>query len=457
MTKLITIPYNPTSYQLQIHEEMDRFSVIVAHRRFGKTYLSVNQLIRRALSMDVANYPMPRFAYIAPTNKQAVDIAWEYLKYFSKFVPGTKTNETNHYVQFSNTARITVYGAENSDNLRGMYLDGVVLDEVAMMKESVWGNVIRPLLADRKGWALFIGTPMGKNLFYKLYKRGGNDDYTDWKSFLFTVNDTDVLDPTEVESNRKDLSIDEFAQEFLCSFEASIKGAYYANILSNMEEEGRMGGYPWIPEYPVYTAWDLGYKDDTVVWFYQKPPGGFTRIIDYYESNQKGMLQYANMIQQKPYFYGQHYAPHDVRKHELGSGKTIIETSANYGLKFKVVKKIPLQDGIDYVRMFLPRCYFNTDNEHVAEAVDHIRSYRRDYDERLSVFRKKPLHNASSHAADGFRYLAISFEDDDISMIGNKVPPKHLVDHYKRVRPLSREKRDNLAPPNKGNIIRVFR
>jgi phage terminase large subunit len=219
-----------------------------------------------------------------------------------------------------------------------------------------------------------------------------------------------------------------------------------------------LGGYPWVPEYPVYTAWDLGYKDDTVVWFYQKPPGGFTRIIDYYESNQKGMLQYANMINQKPYFYGQHYAPHDVRKHELGTGKTILEAASKYGLNFKVVRKIPIQDGISYVRSFLPRCYFNTDNEHVAEAVDHIRSYRRDYDERLSVFRKKPLHDGASHAADGFRYLAVSFEDDDPSMVGNKVPPGHLVDHYKRCRPLSREKQSVFdLPNNRGNIVRVVR
>jgi len=458
MPKEIVIPYFPHEYQLQIHEAMARFTVIVAHRRFGKTYLSVNQLVRGVLSIDTIKYPMPRFAYIAPTNKQAVDIAWEYLKMFTRVIPGCKSNETNHHIQFPNGGRITVYGAENSDNLRGMYLDGAVLDEVALMKESVWGSVIRPLLADRKGWTMFIGTPMGKNLFYKLYKQGMDDEYTDWKSFLYTVEDTDVLDRDEVNAARKIMSIDEFAQEFLCSFEASIKGAYYANILSQLDEEGRMGGFPWIPEYPVYTAWDLGYKDDTAIWFYQKPPGGFPRIIDYYESNQKGMLQYANTINQKPYFYGGHFAPHDVNKHELGSGKTTWELANNFGLQFKVVKKIPIQDGINYVRMFLPRCYFNTDNANVDQGVDHLRSYRRDYDERLSVFRKKPLHNAASHGADGFRYLAISYEDSDPSLMGHKVPASHLVDHYKRVRPLSREKQSVFdLPQHRGNIIRGIR
>jgi len=452
MPKEVVIPYYPHEVQQRIHEEMNRFTVVVAHRRMGKTYLSINQLIRAALSNAKE---LPRYAYIAPTSKQAVDVAWEFLKKFTKVIPGVKSNETNHYVQFPNGARVTCYGAENADNLRGMYLDGCVLDEVAMMKDSVWGSVIRPLLADRKGWVIFIGTPMGKNMFHKLYKMGMDDDMEDWSSFLYTVEDTTVLDPVEVELVRRTSSIDEFAQEFLCSFDASIKGAYYANIIKYLEEEGRMGGYGWIPEYQVHTAWDIGFKDDTAIWFYQTPPGGMPRIIDYHENRQKGIQYYANYLQSLPYVFGEHYAPHDVKKHEMGSGKTLLEMAYNLGISFNPVKKIPIQDGITYVRSFLPRCYFNTDNEHVADAIEHLRSYRRDYDERLSVFRKKPVHDGTSHAADAFRYLAVSYRDDDESIRGRRIPSNRLADEYPKPNAFNQQKQNRRDLP--GNVIRVRR
>lgn len=452
MPKEIVIPFRPWKQQQEIFENMSRFTVAVCHRRMGKTVLAVNLLIRGALSCPLS---LPRFAYIAPTNKQARDVAFEYLKEFTSTIPGRKVNETHAYVQFPNKARITLYGAENADNLRGMYLDGVILDEVALMKDSVWGSVIRPLLADRKGWAMFIGTPMGKNLFYKLYMQGSDDEYTDWSSFIYTVDDTDVLDMDEIQAARKTMSADEFRQEFMCDFEANIKGSYYANIIKYLEEEGRMGGYGWLPEYQVHTAWDIGFKDDTAVWFYQTPPGGMPRIIDYHENRQKGVQYWANYIQQMPYVYGEHWAPHDVSKHEFGSGKTIIEQAANLGLYFNPVKKLPIQDGITYVRTFLPRCYFNTDNQHVAEAVEHLRSYRRDYDERLSVYRKKPVHDGASHAADAFRYLAVSYRDDDESIIGKRIPPHMMQDSYRKHNPLGRERQPIELPT--GNILRSKR
>lgn len=450
MPKEIIIPFKPWKQQQEIYEAMCRFTVAVCHRRFGKTVLAVNLLIRGALSCP---HNMPRFAYIAPTNKQARDVAFEYLKEFSRVIPGVKANETHAYVQFPNKARITLYGAENADNLRGMYLDGCIMDEVALMKDSVWGSVIRPLLADRLGWCMFIGTPMGKNLFHKLYMQGLDDDYTDWTSFLYTVEDTDILDWDEVQAARKTMSSDEFRQEFMCDFEANIKGAYYASIIKYLEDESRMGGYGWIPEYPVHTAWDIGFKDDTAVWFYQVPPGGMPRIIDYHENRQKGVQYFANYIQSLPYVYGEHWAPHDVKKHEFGSGKTIIEQAANLGLYFNPVKKIPIQDGITYVRSFLPRCYFNTDNKHVADAVEHLRSYRRDYDERLSVFRKKPVHDGASHAADAFRYLAVSYRDDDESIVGRRIPNHLLQDSYRKHNPLRRD-REPIEIPT-GNVIRT--
>ena len=219
MARVITIPYKPRDPQPEIHRLMDarRFSVVVAHRRLGKTVCTVNQLIKRAL-IDASG--AGRYGYVAPYRNQAKSIAWDYLKRFTAPVPGRVVNEGELAVDFPNGARVRLFGADNADAMRGLYFDGVVLDEVADMKPEVWGEIVRPALSDRRGWSCFIGTPKGMNLFYELYTLAQNTD--GWGAALYRADETGVISEEELADARAVMSENQYRQEFLCDFSASV-------------------------------------------------------------------------------------------------------------------------------------------------------------------------------------------------------------------------------------------
>jgi hypothetical protein len=216
--RVITLPYTPRYPQPEIHGliESHRFSVIVAHRRLGKTVCMVNHLVKAAL-LDVSG--SGRYGYVAPYRNQAKNIAWDYLKHFSAPVPGRAVNEGDLYIEFPNGSRIRLFGADNADVMRGLYFDGVVLDEVANMKPEVWGEIVRPALSDRNGWACFIGTPKGVNLFYDLYTLGQGVE--GWCSKVYRADETGVVSDEELESAKSVMSDKQYRQEFLCDFSAS--------------------------------------------------------------------------------------------------------------------------------------------------------------------------------------------------------------------------------------------
>lgn len=219
----IEIPYAPRYPQDIIHEQMEshRFSVLVAHRRLGKTVLSINHLIKQAI---VENKHMGLYAYVAPFRNQAKLVAWNYLKHFSSPVPGRKINEQELSLTLPNQAQIRIFGADKPDALRGIYLDGVVIDEVAQIKPEVWDEIIRPELSDRNGWAVFIGTPKGINKFYEIYQRAlarMQKGDKEWIALKYDYLQSHVLDEKEVASMREDMSENAFRQELLCDFNAS--------------------------------------------------------------------------------------------------------------------------------------------------------------------------------------------------------------------------------------------
>ena len=410
------IPYLPRPLQEQMHDALDqyRFAVAVCHRRFGKTVLAVNQLLKCAVTSAKQR---PRFAYIGPTYRQGKQTAWDYIRHYSETIPGREVNVSELRVDFAhNQSQVRIYGADNPDSLRGLYFDGVVLDEYGLMAGSVWGEVVRPALADRGGWALFIGTPNGRNQFYTLIhgdNQGwpGAKKHKDWYFSEFKASQTGYLSEAELASARAGMTNDEYAQEFECSFEAAVRGAIYAKELEAAREAGRVTSVPYDPALPVETDWDLGIGDAMAIWFSQSTRGGEIRLIDYYEASGEGFPHYARVLAGKGYSYGKHWAPHDIQVRELGSGRSRLEVAAQQGIRFEVTPRLheaaagEVEEGIHAARMLFPRCWF--DAERCKVGLEALMHYRRDYNERLGEFKASPVHDFASHAADAFRGLAV--------------------------------------------------
>jgi hypothetical protein len=345
-----------------------------------------------------------RFGYVAPLYAQAKDIAWQYLKEAVAEIPGTRTNESELYADLPTGSRIRLYGADNYDRMRGLYFDGVVLDEIADFPVNAWPMVIRPSLSDRKGWAVFIGTPKGRNEFYDIYEAARTDD--DWYTADHKAPDTGILDDEELAAALKVMGEDRYAQEFLTSFEAAIQGAYWATEMQAVMAEGRIAEVPYEPSKPVYTSWDLGVGDSTAIWFAQFV-GAERRIIDYYEASGVGLDFYVKMLNDRGYVYERHIFPHDIRVRELGSGKSRLETLAELGLRnYTIAPNLRIDDGIQAVRSFLSTCWF--DEKKTDRGVEALKQYRRSYDERQRTWRARPEHDWTSHASDSFRYLSIT-------------------------------------------------
>jgi len=229
----VSLGYVPRRWQLECHKARVRFTVLALHRRAGKTELGVVELLDSALRSKL---PQPFFVYMAPFLKQAKAIAWERLKHYTRLLPGTDINESELWVRLpGNGAKIQIFGGDNPDGLRGLRLDGVVIDEVAQIKPEVWNEIVQPALSDRKGWALFIGTPKGVNLFSELFYRA--KDLPDWYSTVYTVYDTDSLDTEEVERLKRDMPENEFSREYLCDFAASAEDQLIS--IAEAEESAR--------------------------------------------------------------------------------------------------------------------------------------------------------------------------------------------------------------------------
>jgi len=401
----IVIPYSPRPLQSKLHSDMQkkRWGVVVCHRRWGKTVWAINHLLRDAI---LNQKKAPRYAYMAPTYRQAKNVAWDYLKQFAGKIKGTRFHETELRCDLPNGSRISLLGAENPDSLRGIYLDGVVMDEVAQMPENVFPEILRPALSDRKGWGIFVGTPMGHNAFFDVYEQACANE--DWLTVIYKASETGLLDDGELEAARAMMSEDQYNQEFECSWNANVPGAIYGTELEEAQGEGRVCNVPYDPAVKVDTFFDLGLNDATAVWFTQTV-GRAIHVIDYYEARNEGLPHYCHVLNSKKYLYGSHYAPHDIEVRELGSGKSRREVAWELGLNFRVVPKLPVEDGIHAAKLLIPRCYFDRDKTKVG--LEALRQYHRAYNERTRSFRSSPVHDWSSHAADAFRYFAVGLRE----------------------------------------------
>ena len=394
--------YIPRDPQRDIHKAVrdNRFVVAVCHRRMGKTVAAINQLIHSALKCDKKD---PRYAYIAPTYSQAKRIAFDYLIEYTRPLNAV-VNIAELRIDFMGR-RISLYGADSPDSLRGIYLDGVVVDEVGDVSPALFTDVIRPALSDRLGWCTFIGTPKGANHFKELRDRADTSKKGEgWKLLEFKASETGIINEAELLDAKKSMGDNKYNQEFEISFDAPIVGSFYGELLNSIDKDDHITNIAEDSLCRGMTAWDLGMGDSTSIWVVQLH-GMEIRLVNYYENHGQGLDHYVAWIKDNGYEDYEHILPHDVVVRELGTGKSRKEVLEESGLKISVAPKLSIEDGIQAVRRMIPNCWFNKDT--TKYGLECLRNYRRQFNDKLNVYMQSPLHDWSSHCADAFRYLAV--------------------------------------------------
>ena len=354
------------------------------------------------------------------------------------------TRDNEMMIRFRCGSTYQVVGSDNYESLIGSPPAGIVLSEWAKAKPQAWA-MLSPILAENGGWALFIYTPRGRNHGHRLLETARREP--GWFSEVLSAEDTDVLPSAILEGQRRelqDLYGPDFGdaiyrQEYLCDFNAPLLGAIYAQELTRLDREGRACAVPFDPEFPVYTAWDLGYGDATAIWFYQVITGEI-RLLEYCEANLKGVDYYAGQIlgrnvkldiidnelvcqlgapipeiaHRMQYRYAMHWLPHDAKAKTMAAkGKSIVEQLAKALGGFErlgIVPNLDKLDGIQAARMIFHRCYFDADG--CEDGLEALRNYQRKWNDDRKAFLDEPLHDWTSHGADAFRMLAVAWRQD---------------------------------------------
>lgn len=414
--KQIHTGYVPRTWQARAHLSAMRHNVLVFHRRGGKTVFTVNHLLDKALKFDGicpltgGELQNPQYAYVATTRQQVENIAWQYFKDYMKSIPGVKFNEQKLRIRFPHPrgfCTIYLFGAENFDAMRGLYLDGYALDEYADMHPDVRDKVLLPTLSDRKGWEIIIGTPKGENAFKTIYDYALDNPDT-WYTTLVSAETSGILPESELKMLKRTMSDEAFRQEYLCDFNAAPSGKYYQKYIDEAKREGRVTSVPYDSHVPVVTYWDLGFNDSTAIWFVQEV-GREIHVIDYLEEHGKGLEWYVNAVNSKGYRYSTHKLPHDAEHHELSTGRTRTEFLRECGLDdIEIMPRSKnVAEDVHAVRQMLPKCWF--DRVNTEYGLKALASFERKWDSKLKVYSDNPLHNWASHGADGFRYFAVDY------------------------------------------------
>lgn len=361
-------------------------------------------MIIRALYTSKKN---AQYAYICPFRSQAKAVAWNYLTAMTAGIAvDVKVSELS--VTLPNGAKIWLSGSDNINALRGLYLDGAVIDEFAQCRPDLLDAVVQPCLLDRQGWLVIIGTAYGRlNKFYEYHQKSLDDD--EWFHADIKVYDSGVIPDQEIARIKNAISEAKFQQEFQNNFSAELVGTYYAALINELEQNGRLNQTThWEPSRRVHVALDIGRGDNTVIWFWQEHAHGID-IIDYYTNNGEQAQHYIDVLKEKPYDYDKVYLPHDARAKTFATHKSALEqfiegfkdTEAQVG----ITTSLSVEDGIEAGRQILK--YANFDYDRCYYGVECLRVYRKKWDEVNQCFMKTPLHDYSSDSADSWRYLAI--------------------------------------------------
>lgn len=390
-----------------LHNRKERFIVIVAARRSGKSVASVNHLIRSAMTNPGL------YAYIAPYKEQAKKVIWDIFKEYSKDLQ-PKYNEQQLSITFPNGGKILVLGADNQEALRGLGLKGVILDEVADLKEGVFTKIILPTLATERGYAIFIGTPKGKNLFYQLYMRGQKGE-PDWYSVKLNVYEAKNLSEEEIKTQKAEMTDEEFMQEFMCDFTTAIGGAIYKEEVRFLKENNRITKVLYDSRYPVYTFWDIGYTDKTAIIWVQRVNNAYY-LIDYYEESNKDTTHYANVIRSKPYGNVKLYLPHDAAHKTLANNGVSFEMQLNdLGFETEIVQAPSNKIlAINSTRMKLKMCFIDEDK--CEKLIDYLSRYQW---KSTLVSERYPVHDDTSHGMDALSYFALTEITDKQGVSGS--------------------------------------
>lgn len=402
----IEIPYKPRRHFLPLHASLKRWKFVCAHRRAGKTVALANHLIRAA-AYNPRQWPLPKYGYVGPSFDQAKDLVWGYLKQYTEPVPGVRYLEGDLACVLPTGASIKLYGgAAAYERMRGLYFDGIVLDEYPLLNPAVFSTVVRPCLADYGGFAIVSGTSSGDDHFYQLKLRVEDDER--WDTFIIPLSSTgeDALSKEEALELTQDMSAEEYAREMECSFEAPVEGSYYGEILNNLSIQGRITRVPVDLSTPVMTAWDLGIHDYTCIWFFQIA-GKEIHFVDYIQDQGKGLDHYAAELQKRAhqgkYRYKCHCLPHDIEAREISTGharRLFLEEQLDEPIV--VAPMASPEDGIAAARGLLGLCWF--DQAACKKGLAMLRGYRKGKTGR-------PVHDPEpySHGADAFRTFATTF------------------------------------------------
>jgi len=408
-TRIKLNKFKPRHYQLPILDAIENKGykrvVAILPRRAGKDITAFNLCIRACLKKPCVIY------YVFPTYSQAKKVIWDSITNTGErildYIPPevvASMNSQEMKIRFVNGSLFQLVGSDNYDSLMGTNPQGVVFSEYALQDPRAY-QYIRPILMANDGWALFLSTPRGKNHLYELYEIARNSP--EWFAYKLTVEDTGHISLHDIAKEREDglMSEDLIQQEYFTSFFFGIQGSYYTRYLDRMRIKQQIGQVPWEPGFKVHTAWDLGVRDSTCIIFFQTI-GQTVRIIDCYEKSKEGLEHYVKVINSKPYNYGKHIAPHDIKVREFGSGMSRIEKAKQLGITFTVAPNVSIVDGIESVRSGLGKVWI--DEVSCSPLLKALENYRQEYDQKHRVYKSQPLHDWSSHWADAMRYLCIS-------------------------------------------------